>query len=455
MLKKSFGTVLTSLVMAAGLFTGCSDSLSVAAEDASFGARAVEFARSGDRIYAVVDSSTTDRIQFKLKLKEELASGTVITFYTTYNCNNIFPDKTKFYVRDGVSPYTKWTTDLGEFIKDTGDSERDGWYPVTVTTSTKTKEIGFTYTGNFVKGSVVAIKYINVAQSFSSDDLSKFETTTDLRLLKSKPDEFRVKPTAGNSGDNPSTGSFPTIKYETTYTLSGLNELSGICLSFNKEYLWGVDDNGGLYRIKFDGSFSRKWNYKDEMEGLAVDPDTGDLYIGLESSERNGWRLYYNEDYEYGYNFDSSSGRKQIDAFTSSHDNSGIEGIAWYDGDLYFGTQTDARLYHCTKDGKVISDRSLKNSSAANGETNDIKEIAGLDYDKDNDWLWVLDSERFKIYIFTGDGKTLLKSYNIKSSHCESNPEGICIDKKRGYIWISEDNSNTSLLHKFKISNYQ
>ena len=203
---KSIGTVLTSLVMTAGFFAGCSDSFSVAAEDSSFGARAADFVLSGDRIYAVADSTPSDRIQFKLKLSEEIEAGTVIKFFTTYNCNNEFPANTSLCVRDGSkSPYTKWTTDLGTFIKDTGNSEKDGWYPVTVTASTRTKEIGFTYSGTFVKGSVVAIKYINIAQSFSARDWAKFETNTELRFVKSKPDEFRVKTTAGTSGGNPST----------------------------------------------------------------------------------------------------------------------------------------------------------------------------------------------------------------------------------------------------------
>ena len=106
--------------------------------------------------------------------------------------------------------------------------------------------------------------------------------------------------------------------------------------------------------------------------------------------------------------------------------------------------------------------KSLKSSSST------ITEIGGLDYDEENDWLWVIDSQtksekhpdyRPAIYLYKGLGEKLLATYYIDYFNglklANWNPEAICVDKKHGCIWIGEDcdSGNPSRLHKVKFSN--
>ena len=228
-------------------------------------------------------------------------------------------------------------------------------------------------------------------------------------------------------------------------------ELSGLCLSKDGDFLWGCDDNGGLYKINFDGTFSLHWDKSAEMEGLAMDPATGDLYIALEEKSKSGYKVPYPN---YNTKTDLPFAVEGLDSMDS---NSGVEGIAWYKGDLYLGTQTGATLFHYTLSGELKMKKSLRTVCST------ISEIAGLDYDEEHDWLWVIDSnsnkdkpqyDPYTIYLFDGAATKLLAKYPI-GEFADWNPEAICVDKKNGCIWIGEDcgDEKFSILHKVEFSN--
>ena len=245
----------------------------------------------------------------------------------------------------------------------------------------------------------------------------------------------------------------PVMGKHTTFKLQNgdkwVPELSGLSLSKDGDFLWGCDDNGGLYKINFDGSFSLHWDKSAEMEGLAMDPATGTLYIGLEDSSNSGYIVP-----APGYNAKTNFG--WVVEGASSMGNSGVEGIAWYKGDLYLGTQTGATLFLYSLDGTLKWKKSLRDVTPT------ISEIAGLDYDEQNDYLWVIDSNSNKdkpqylpytVYLFNGTATKLLATYYV-GDFANWNPEAICVDKKNGCIWIGEDcgDEKFSLLHKVEFT---
>ena len=225
-----------------------------------------------------------------------------------------------------------------------------------------------------------------------------------------------------------------------------VEELSGLCLSKNGDFLWGVGDNGVLYKINFDGSFSKHWTYDADMEGLCMDPATGTMFMGIEPK-----RVYKLEP-----PYTSKTTLWDVDE-AADMGNSGIEGIAWHKGNLYIGAQTGATLWEYKLDGTKLWKKSLRDV------TSTISEIAGLDYDAEKDWLWVIDSNSnrdktqylgYTVYLFNGDATKLLKTYYV-GDFANWNPESICVDKKNGCIWIADDcgDATPSLLHKVKFSN--
>ena len=218
-----------------------------------------------------------------------------------------------------------------------------------------------------------------------------------------------------------------------------VQELSGLCLSKDGDFLWGVGDKGTLYKINFDGTASIQWTSDSNMEGLAMDPNTGTMYMCYEPNN------IYTLTGEY------TSKTKLFDVEEAkSMNNSGVEGIAWRDGYLYLGAQTNATLWKYELNGTKVWKKELKSVVSK------IKEVAGLDYDAENDWLWVLDSENMALYLLDGEATQLLATYDL-SSIASKNPEGVAVDRKHNCIWIGEDYSSSttpSKLHKIAFSDF-
>ena len=255
-----------------------------------------------------------------------------------------------------------------------------------------------------------------------------------------RPEEYQPK-------DLPVMGSHVTYKLQAGGKM--VEELSGLCLSKDEDFLWGVHDKGTLYKIHFDGSFEQQWYHEADMEGITMDPSNGDLYIGLESSSKSAYKVP-----APGYN--SYSSLFAVEG-VESMGNSGIEGITWHKGNLYFGSQTGARLFEYSLDGTQLSKKSLRDV------TSTISEVGDLYYDPVSDYLWVLDSNSnkdrpeylpFTLYLFNGNATKLLATYSI-GSFANWNPEAVCVDHKTGCVWVGEDcdSGNPSLLHKISFTN--
>ena len=230
-----------------------------------------------------------------------------------------------------------------------------------------------------------------------------------------------------------------------------LPELSGLCLSKDGDFLWGIHDKGTLYKIHFDGTFEKHWYHEADFEGITMDPATGDLYIGLESSSKSVYRVP-----APAYNAKDDNFTIKVEG-VETMDNSGVEGIAWHKGNLYFGTQTGAQLFEYKLDGTQLWKKSLRDV------TSTISEVGDLCYDELRDRLWVLDSNSnkdkpqylgFTLYLFNGDGSKLLNTYYL-GDFANWNPEAVCVDHKNNCIWIGDDcdSGNPSWLHKVEFSN--
>ena len=65
-----------------------------------------------------------------------------------------------------------------------------------------------------------------------------------------------------------------------------VEEISGLCLSEDKSFLWAVGDQGLLSKVSFDGKATKVWTHDADMEGVTLDPRTGNLYIAIEGSQK-------------------------------------------------------------------------------------------------------------------------------------------------------------------------
>ena len=217
--------------------------------------------------------------------------------------------------------------------------------------------------------------------------------------------------------------------------LVNVEELSGICLTAEKDALWAVGDQGQLAKVSFDGKVTNIKNFSNDLEAITLNRDTGDLWIAAEGSQK----VYKCSDPYTSYT--------HVFTVTDAKDygNSGLEGIAYYhDGLIYVGSQVGANLWLYTTEGQKVGDYvSLKTLNKT------ILEVGGLCYDDVNDWLWVTDSETHRLFVFSGDASTFLTSYRVPFA---GNNESVCVDHEHGYVWVGDDDDNNPCVYRISFT---
>ena len=237
------------------------------------------------------------------------------------------------------------------------------------------------------------------------------------------------------------------------------NELSGLCMSADENFLWTVGDNGEIAQLDFEGKLINRvvlrWGERNgseskgtqggyDTEGVTVNPLTGDLIVSME------------QNYVGVISFEDQATLFQQDtAFNvintifripdaENYGNSGTEGITYYkDGKVYVGAQDGpAHLFLYDLDTK----KELVNVRLGN-KFPSMSEIAGLCYDPLTDWLWVIDSNTpQKMFALTGDASKIVGVFVLEDT---DNPESICIDHKNGCIWAGDDAGSSSYVYKY------
>lgn len=228
----------------------------------------------------------------------------------------------------------------------------------------------------------------------------------------------------------------PEIGKRTKYTVA-VEELSGLCLSADKDFMWTVGDEGHLGKIDFDGKVvpGSIIRIGGDCEAVTLDPVTKNLIIGTEPN------TVYKVDYP-AYD-------KKVKLFSiedaAKYGNAGQEGITYYkDGLIYSGMQTSSELYCIELEtGKVVWKKNLRQIFPS------ITEIADLEYDPLTDWLWIVDSEAKKLTALTGDAERILGAYLVKTP---ANPESLCVDHEHSCIWVGDDYGSTSYLYKYEFT---
>lgn len=214
------------------------------------------------------------------------------------------------------------------------------------------------------------------------------------------------------------------------------NELSGICLSADEDFLWAVDDDGRLGRISFEGKVLSSYYVGSDPEEVSMNYDTKDLLIAIEP---RGVGLVKAPDYNKHYTV-----LFEIPGTDIVDENAGMEGLTYYkDGKVFVGTQTNSHLYLCNLEtGEIIWDKIMYNKDQ-------VSEIAGLYFDPLTNWLWIIDSEAKRIFVFDENVTSLLGTYSVKEV---TNPESVCVDHKHSCVWVGDDAGSTSYIYKYEFS---
>ena len=220
------------------------------------------------------------------------------------------------------------------------------------------------------------------------------------------------------------------------FDASQVVELSGICFSKDKDFIWGVGDEGAIYKISLDfKTVTTHLATGSDLEDVTLNPNTGDLYFAKEADR---------VDKCLAPSYSSKQVAFYVEA-AANFGNSGLEGIAYYtkDNSLYVGSQSGANLWKYKLDGTMVWNKKLGTIAA------DIQEVGGLCYDAEKDWLWVTDSEAHKLFVFNGEVTKLLAIYDVSAV---GNAESVMVDRVNSCVYVGDDGS-TSKIYTYKFTN--
>ncbi|MBO7643997.1 MAG: SdiA-regulated domain-containing protein [Bacteroidales bacterium] len=261
-----------------------------------------------------------------------------------------------------------------------------------------------------------------------------YSSDTDIKLEPGKTTGIGDITSGVKSYDGPEPR-MPQMGNSTKFTVN-FNELSGLCLSKDEDFLWTVGDNGDLAKLSFTGEVLYQFHIGGDAEGISRNPETEDLIIGLEP---DGVGIVKAP----GYNTRVTT-LFSIPA-ARNYGNSGVEGLTYYkNGKVLAGAQSNSHLFLYDLASKTLIWEKKMYDKAL------VSEIAGLFYDPLTDWLWIIDSEARKVFVFLigeEDGSTtLLGAYPVNGP---GNPESVCVDHKNSCIWVGDDDGSTSYLYRY------
>ena len=229
------------------------------------------------------------------------------------------------------------------------------------------------------------------------------------------------------SGPAPELPKMPVLKSTTRIDVKEVPELSGLCLTADGSALWTVGDNGWFGQVSFDGKVTKYWTKSADMEGITIDPETGDLYIANEPNTVTRLKPPYEKPASWEVVITVTEAK--------GYGNSGMEGISYYkDGMLFVGTQTSANVWIYKTDGTMV-----KGPVSLRKLYSGIVEVGGLCYDAVNDWLWISDSETHKVFVFDAELTHMLAEYSVPMIH---NNESVCVDHRNNCVWVGLDDDD-------------
>lgn len=77
----------------------------------------------------------------------------------------------------------------------------------------------------------------------------------------------------------------PVMGASTVFDID-VEEISGLCLNADKTSLIACGDQGVVKSVSFTGEACDILRCPEDMEGITLDPATGDLYLAIEGSQK-------------------------------------------------------------------------------------------------------------------------------------------------------------------------
>jgi acylphosphatase len=223
-----------------------------------------------------------------------------------------------------------------------------------------------------------------------------------------------------------------------------VGEPSGLCYHPGRKTIFGVDDGGDVFEFSADGRLlAQKTVRQADMEGIAVDPATGRLYVAIEGAESilevDPATLKAGREFAVPRAF---HGKTMMKA-----GGQGIEAIAFApdrrnrNGGTFFVANQSFNL-NDTEDASVVFEVEAPIRARDSGPaaatvlrffTAPAVDISGLCYDAAADCLYAISDATDRLMLWTRSGE-VLREWALPGE----NQEGIAVDPD-GFMYIAQD----------------
>ncbi len=206
-------------------------------------------------------------------------------------------------------------------------------------------------------------------------------------------------------------------------------ELSGLSFSKNKTAFYTVSDHTSMiYKLSLTGALIGVLDFKgDDLEGITVDPSTGDIYI-VEERLRDVVKL----------NSEGRELKRYHLNIEENDDNSGLEGIAFNpdNNHLYIlNEKNPGLLVEIDNSGKIVNQTELDFAL----------DYSGIYYERSEKLLWIVSDQSSTVNKCKLDGEKIV-SYKIP----DKKAEGIIVDNVTKQIYIVLDGADKLQIFSYK-----
>ena len=236
--------------------------------------------------------------------------------------------------------------------------------------------------------------------------------------------------------------------------VEGLNEPSGLALSYEGDALWTIsDDTKKIFKLSFDGGLRKDEIFQisdKELEGIALDP-TGEFLFAVkeETNEIIKIKISTQKVVDRRRLAEMSSYDSIAHYFDSSGANKGLEGITYHSEGTIFVIKEGIPGLLIEVSSELTAVRSHQRLSSENGFF-DVKvaeeklDFSGICYDQTRDYFWIISDKAKRLFLYNWNINKVIKSFKLgyeKNGKYRKikKVEGVAIDSKANHLYLVSD----------------
>ena len=244
-------------------------------------------------------------------------------------------------------------------------------------------------------------------------------------------------------------------RFEIENKAAGLNEPSGLALSYERDALWTVSDKTKkVFKLALDGKLQKDKSFKIPdrgLEGIAIDPNGDFLFLVKEDkNEIIKLNTITQEVADRRLLYDIEGYTTIAQYFVDSPPNKGLEGITWNTdtGSIFVIKEgIPGLLVEISPDLETIQGHILltnENGFIDDEAVGDKLDFSGIAYDQNRKHFWIVSDKGQRLFLYDWQQNQVIQSftlgYGTNGEYKEiKKAEGVAIDPDSNRLFVVSD----------------